>query len=78
MLEQIETYLEEQKEVEESKPVGDDDDDERYSVFLASDSITVADFSIFNEVANVLALLDLSELDDQKHPYTAAWFNHIN
>ena len=45
---------------------------------MASNFITVADFSMFNEVANALTLMDLQGVDDAKYPITAAWFDHIS
>ena len=45
--------------------------------YLTTHGLTVADIAVFNEIANVLALFDISEVDKNEHPLTGEWYLKI-
>ena len=46
--------------------------------YLTSHGLSVADIAVFNEIANVLALFDITEVDKNEHPLTGEWYLKIN
>lgn len=46
--------------------------------YLTANGLSVADIAVFNEIANVLALFDIIEIDKNEHPLTGEWYLKIN